>query len=149
MTIQSTRVMGTAASIVLSLWIAGPRALAQSPPEVTAANAAGWQIPATAAEEKNPLSPTPAVLKKGRELFVGNCQMCHGPAGKGDGPYGDPKHPPADLTAAEISDGILFYKVWNGRKDPLMPAFKTIITKDEVWTVVTYARTLHKPSGAH
>src|ERR1700720_4383133 len=143
---QSTRLLETAVSIVLSIWIAAPRPSAQSAPEVAAANAAGWQIPASAAEEKNPLTPTSSVLKKGREIFVGNCQMCHGPAGKGDGPYGDPKKPPADLTAAENSEGVLFYKVWNGHKDPMMPAFKTILTKDKVWPVVTYVKTLHKPS---
>jgi mono/diheme cytochrome c family protein len=149
---QDMRPTGTAATAILltlSLWIVGTRISAQSASEVAAANAAGWQIPASAADEKNPLSPTPAVLKKGREIFVGNCQMCHGPAGKGDGPYGDPKKPPADLTAAENSDGVLFYKVWNGHKDPMMPAFKTILTKDELWPVVTYVKTLHKPAGAH
>jgi mono/diheme cytochrome c family protein len=140
--------MGSGAAVAFSLWIAGPRASAQSAPEIAAANAAGWQVPANAVEEKNPLSPTPGVLKKGREIFVGNCQMCHGPAGKGDGPYGDPKHPPADLTAAENSDGVMFYKAWNGHKDPMMPAFKTILTREEVWTVVTYAKTLHKTSGS-
>jgi len=141
-----TNRLGSAASILLLFWMSAPYARAQSS-EVAAANAAGWQVPANAASEKNPLSPTPAVLKKGREIFVGNCQMCHGPAGKGDGPYGDPKHPPADLTAAENSEGVLFYKAWNGHKDPLMPAFKTILTRDEVWTVVTYVKTLHKPSS--
>jgi mono/diheme cytochrome c family protein len=145
---QSTRLVDTAVSIALSLWIAAPRASAQSASEVAAANAAGWQIPASAAEDKNPLTPTPGVLKKGREIFVGNCQMCHGPAGRGDGPYGDPKHPPADLTVSENSDAIMFYKAWNGHKDPLMPAFKTMMTKDEVWTAVTYVKTLRKASGA-
>jgi mono/diheme cytochrome c family protein len=144
-----TRLLETAASIAIALWIAGPHALAQPASEVAAANAAGWQIPERAVNEKNPQSPTPAVLKKGRELFVSKCQMCHGSAGKGDGPYGDPKRPPADLTAAEGSDGVMFYKAWNGRKDPLMPAFKTVMTRDDVWTVVTYVKTLRKPTGAH
>jgi mono/diheme cytochrome c family protein len=144
-----TATAATAVSLALGLWIVGARLSAQSASEVATANAAGWQIPAGAADEKNPLAPTPAVLKKGREIFVGNCQMCHGPAGKGDGPYGDPKKPPADLTVAENSDGVLFYKAWNGHKDPMMPSFKTLLTKDEVWTVVTYAKTLHKPAAAN
>ena len=55
---------------------------------------------------------------------------------------------PADLTlAARASanpDGVLFYKVWNGRSRPKMPAFKSQLTKDDVWAVVEYVKTLRK-----
>src|SRR5437660_8899204 len=108
------------------------------------ANSNGWQIPDNAREEKSPLQPTPAVLKKGKSIYDSKCAKCHGPQGKGDGPDGDKEHPPADLTDASRAvrnpDGILFYKVWNGRKDPKMPAFKSDLSKDEVWTVVEYAK---------
>jgi mono/diheme cytochrome c family protein len=109
---------------------------------VEAANALGWQIPPNALSERSPLSPTPAVLKKGQERFAGQCQKCHGAEGKGDGPYRDPKHPPANLTASTIPDGIIFYKVWNGRKDLSMPAFKSVMTRDEIWEVVEFAKSL-------
>jgi len=33
---------------------------------------------------------------------------------------------------------VVFYKVWNGRKDPDMPAFKSRMTRDEAWAVVAY-----------
>jgi mono/diheme cytochrome c family protein len=36
----------------------------------------------------------------------------------------------------------MFYKVWNGRKAPPMPPFKTTMTREEVWTVIEYARSL-------
>ena len=57
-----------------------------------------WQLPEGAAAEKSPIKPGPAVLKQGRGLFVSNCQKCHGPEGKGDGPDSDPRMPAADLT---------------------------------------------------
>jgi mono/diheme cytochrome c family protein len=114
----------------------------------SAASPNGWQIPETARDEKSPLSATPAVLKKGKSLYDSHCQKCHGPLGKGDGPDGDKEHPPADLTdasrAARNTDGVLFYKIWNGRKDPKMPAFKSELSKDEVWVAVEYAKSLRK-----
>jgi hypothetical protein len=36
----------------------------------------------------------------------------------------------------------MFYKVWNGRTKPKMPAFKTDIPRSDAWAVVLYAKTL-------
>ena len=110
----------------------------------------GWQIPENARDETSRLQPTPDVLKKGKSIYDSKCAKCHGPQGRGDGPDGDKEHPPADLTDASRAprnpDGILFYKVWNGRKQPEMPAFKSDLSKDEVWAVVEYAKSLRKQS---
>ena len=106
-----------------------------------------WQIPPDAQDLKSPLSPTPDLLKKGRAVFTAHCQKCHGPEGKGNGPDSDKDHPAANLTESKASantDGVLFYKVWNGRVRPKMPAFKSELTKDEVWQVVEYAKTLRQ-----
>jgi mono/diheme cytochrome c family protein len=129
-------------------WLAQVWPAAQSPADaVAAANGAGWQVPESAAQEKSPLKPTAALLTTGKDLFSSNCQKCHGAGGRGDGPYGDPDHRPADLTASTIPDGVMFYKVWNGRKAPVMPSFKSVMTKEEIWTVIEYAKSL-RPSGA-
>jgi mono/diheme cytochrome c family protein len=139
---------GSAASIAVLVWLAQVGPAAQSPADaVAAANAAGWQVPESAAQEKSPLKPTAALLKTGKDLFSSNCQKCHGAGGRGDGPYGDPDHRPADLTASTIPDGVMFYKVWNGRKAPVMPSFKSVMTKEEIWTVIEYAKSL-RPSSA-
>jgi mono/diheme cytochrome c family protein len=45
-------------------------------------------------------------------------------------------------------DGVMFYKIWNGRHDPRMPAFKSEMTKEEVWEVVTYITTSLRPAGS-
>jgi len=29
-------------------------------------------------------------------------------------------------------DGVLFYKIWNGRTQPTMPAYKDRLSKDDV-----------------
>jgi mono/diheme cytochrome c family protein len=122
-----------------------------TPPPSDAAPAGGgkgWTIPAGAAQEPNPITVSPEVLAKGKDLFHSKCEKCHGKSGKGDGPDADADTPPDDLTdgtrAARNPDGVMFYKVWNGRKSPKMPAFKTELSKDEVWTVIHFAKTFRK-----
>lgn len=111
-------------------------------------NPDGWQIPPNAASETSPVASTDAAIAKGKDLYKSKCQRCHGPGGKGDGPEADPDHRPEDLTdparAARNPDGVMFYKVWNGRKKPKMPAYSMELSRDEVWTVVAYVKALRK-----
>ncbi len=118
---------------------------------VTAAQGTGWQLPATAADEKNPVAVTPATLAAGRRIFRENCQRCHGPQGKGDGSDADPKYKARmDLTSAARADrnpdGIVFHKILSGRQKPKMPAFKDKLTTEQVWTLVGYVQSLRAKS---
>ena len=109
------------------------------------AQAKTWTLPAGAANEKSPLTASPDVHNKGESLYKSNCAGCHGPRGLGDGPNVDKKdrkQRPANLTLSRNPEGVMFYKIWNGRKDPDMPAFKSRMTKDEVWAVVAYVISL-------
>ena len=107
----------------------------------------GWTIPPGASEEKSPLTVSDAVVAAGRKLFSGKCQRCHGPGGKGDGPDGDKAHA-ADMNltvatrAARNTDGVVFYKIWNGRPSPKMPVFSEELTKEQAWAIVAYVQTL-------
>ena len=106
----------------------------------------GWTIPDTAKTEKSPVKSPEDAAKKGKGLYTANCAKCHGPEGKGDGPDSDHA---ADLTDEFRTDlnpeGVLYYKVWNGHADD-MPAFKSKLTTDEVWSLVEYLKTLRKPA---
>jgi mono/diheme cytochrome c family protein len=139
-------VLSTGALAVVPL-PAARAAGAQTPP----ANPDTWQIPANAAQETNPVPAGPDALKKGRSLYSSKCQRCHGSAGRGDGPDADPDFRPGDLTdesrASRNPDGVLFYKIWNGRQNPRMPAFKSEMTRPEVWTLIHYVKSL-RGSGA-
>ena len=109
------------------------------------AQAKSWTLPPDAATEKSPVVSTPDALKHGESLYKSNCAGCHGPKGLGDGPNvdkGDRKNRPANLTLSRNPEGVVFYKVWNGRKDPDMPAFKSRMTRDEVWHVVAFVTSL-------
>lgn len=113
----------------------------------TAAPSNGWTIPPDAAQEKNPFADNQQAVAEGKTLFEKSCKRCHGEAGRGDGPDGDPDHQQdMDLTqaqrAARNPDGVVFYKAWNGRARPKMPAFKDSLSKDDVWKIVTFVQTL-------
>jgi mono/diheme cytochrome c family protein len=145
---HSNRVL-TLAAIVLALAVASraPRLFAQDAPAKP--NPAGWQIPAEADTLKSPLTVDDKVLTSGKAIFKDKCERCHGPAGLGDGPDADPDAMgDMDLTvakrAARNPDGVVFYKVMNGRRKPKMPAFKEELTQDQVWAVVAYAQSLRK-----
>ena len=109
----------------------------------------GWTIPPEAKTVTNPLPVDDKLLAAGKATFKSKCSRCHGPGGKGDGPDADPEHADdMNLTNPERAvrnpDGVVFYKVWNGRQKPKMPTFKTEMTQDEVWAVVAYVQTLRK-----
>ena len=48
------------------------------------------------------------------------------------------------VSAERNSDGIVFYKVLNGRRSPKMPAFKDQLSTEQIWSVVAYAQSLRK-----
>ena len=106
----------------------------------------GWRIPPSAESERNPLPETEEVLKKGQQVYASKCRRCHGPQGKGDGPDADPDHRPGDLSdpgrAGRNPDGVIFHKVWNGRRNPRMPAFSAQLERQDVWAVVLYVKRL-------
>jgi mono/diheme cytochrome c family protein len=108
----------------------------------------GWRIPPGAGAEPNPVSPTPVVLARGRDLFKSKCQRCHGTSGTGNGPDADRDHPPGDLSdgrrASRNPDGVMFYKIWNGRSKPKMPAFKADLSRTDVWTIIDFVKTLRR-----
>jgi mono/diheme cytochrome c family protein len=109
----------------------------------------GWTLPPDAADTKNPLTVDDKVLATGKKIFSDKCQKCHGEKGLGDGPDADPDHAEEqNLTnpkrADRNPDGVVFYKVSNGRRSPKMPTFKDELSKEQIWSVVAYVQTLRK-----
>jgi mono/diheme cytochrome c family protein len=134
--------------------VAASTAAPQAKPPAPAADpkksgSGGWALPADAETKKSPLTADAKVLAAGKSVFKSKCEKCHGPNGLGDGPDADPDHQEdMDLTkasrAAKNPDGVMFYKVSNGRKSPKMPAFKEQLNEEQIWSVVAYAKSLRK-----
>ena len=130
--------------LMMSVAAAAVAARQENPPQRN-----GWTVPADADDTRNPLTVDAKLLATGKALFMDKCRRCHGPGGLGDGPDSDPDaRERMDLTNPEFadrnSDGVVFYKVWNGRRKPKMPTFKEEMTKEQVWAVVAYVQTLRK-----
>jgi mono/diheme cytochrome c family protein len=111
-----------------------------------------WQIPEGAERERNPVPADAAVIASGQRLYRSKCQRCHGAGGTGNGPDADGDHAPGNLTDASRGprnpDGVLFYKIWNGRTKPRMPAMKSEIDPIDVWTIIHYVKTLRRGDPA-
>jgi mono/diheme cytochrome c family protein len=120
-------------------------------PQAAPRSNGGWTLPPDAADEKNPFAGDPKAIETGKTLFKKHCERCHGPGGKGDGPDADPDiQEDMDLTVARRTarnpDGVVFYKAWNGRSKPKMPAVKDDLTKEQLWQIVCYVQTLRQKS---
>jgi mono/diheme cytochrome c family protein len=90
----------------------------------------------------NPTPPNAQSLANGRKYYQINCEVCHGIAGKGNGPalaYGMPA--PSLLTDITMNrtDGYIYGMIRNGRN--LMPTYDRIEDMDR-WDVVNYVRAL-------
>ena len=104
-----------------------------------------WKVPPAYKTKVNPTKAgAAATLATGKTLYNTHCKSCHGTKGKGDGP----KAAQLDTDCGDFSkasfqaqtDGELFYKTFEGRKD--MPSYKKKIPdEDDLWAVVNYMRT--------
>lgn len=113
-----------------------------------------------AANLKNPLDSSAAVVADGKILYETYCDHCHGPKGKGDGKVaaggvkvtvnGEQKERStyngvANLTGDAlkgISEGHIFHVITNGKG--LMWAHGSQISPEDRWKIAKYVKTLQK-----
>ena len=136
--------MPIAATVVAAIGVT-PLGISRTAPQAKG----GWTLPADAADTKSPLTVDDKVLAIGKKVYTDKCQKCHGPKGLGDGPDADPDHAEdMNLTnpkrADRNPDGVVFYKVLNGRRSPKMTAQKDQLSTEQIWSVVAYVQTLRK-----
>lgn len=102
-------------------------------------------VPLAAQLRPNPMADTVRNAEAGRALFQQNCVVCHGAAGRGDGPAAFALNPrPADLRlhVPQHTDGFLEYVIAEGWPGTAMPAWKGQLTEEERWQIVVYLRRL-------
>ncbi len=112
--------------------------------------AAEKEIPAEAAQRKNPVAATAESVAFGKRLYTSQCAMCHGEAGDGKGDLaGEMNLKMPDFTDAkkmkERSDGALFYMITEGHVEAHMPAQGRRLREEQRWHLVNYIRSLAKP----
>ncbi len=107
-----------------------------------------------ARELKDPLPSDPETLGKSGSLFLTDCAMCHGLAGRGDSfVAGEFQRsgiaPPADLGSQRVKDrppGQVYWILTNGFGG--MPPFGKLLTSEERWTLVRFVRFFAENSSA-
>jgi cytochrome c oxidase cbb3-type subunit 2 len=110
-------------------------------------------VPAVTEREHlvNPLAGNPKAIAEGKRLFADNCASCHGGNAKGDiGPdltdnvflYVEGDLPDDDYFEV-INNGTSPGMIEEGRKAKggMIP-FKDTLSKDEIWSVIAYIRSL-------
>jgi len=104
-------------------------------------------IPASYRDARNPYSPDANIIGEGRALYQENCASCHGATGMGNGEIANSLNPSPALLAHMIHmpmsvDQYLLWSIYDGgvTLGTAMPAFKEVLTQDEIWKIVTYMR---------
>ena len=107
--------------------------------------------PADYAGKTNPLANDATAVEAGKQLYATNCVSCHGAKAMGDGPASNslnPKPKPLAMEMKSLKDDYLFWRISEGGAFPpftsAMPAWKAILSEDEIWKVITYLRTFEK-----
>ena len=128
----------------LTMLIAGFFVVALFAFNVQSSDQKPWPVPDAAKNKTNSLKGDVASVAVGKTLYAQHCKSCHGAKGKGDGTKAatlDTECGDFTKDLAAQTDGALFYKTYEGRKD--MPSFKKKIPEvDDLWSLVNYMRTL-------
>ena len=104
-----------------------------------------------AKELRNPVPGTPESLTAGSQSYTKMCALCHGATGNGDGKlaaataaYGvKPSNLTDNVWDHGSTDGEIFVVIRDGiGPDFNMPGFKGRLSDTEIWTVVSYVRSL-------
>jgi len=101
------------------------------------------------------------LVAQGGEVYVQNCQYCHGDKLDGNGPYARALNPvPLNFqdvgTIAQLQESFLFWRIASGGPglpkeatpwSSSMPVWQEFLTEDEIWQVILflYDYTGHRP----
>jgi mono/diheme cytochrome c family protein len=96
-----------------------------------------------AAVTANPVPRSSLSVARGQALWKADCEACHGPQGRGDGPATAAlRKKPKDLTRIArppvFPDGVLAYRIANGGE--VMPAWKGALAEQDLWDLVNFIR---------
>ncbi len=114
------------------------------------------RAPVEAKKLHNPIPSSPEVVAMGKRLFEGkgNCYVCHGKSGAGDGESASMMTPPPrDLTDPRFqhlrTDGELFWATKFGVAATSMFSYiPRHLSEEEGWMVIRYIRTLGRSDRA-
>ncbi|MDH5639740.1 MAG: c-type cytochrome [Nitrospira sp.] len=102
---------------------------------------------------KGPLPDSPEIVAKGKVIYEGKgaCFNCHGTDGSGNGPAAAQLNPsPRNLRHHGFwrhrTEGEIFWVIKHGSPGTAMAGFGPVLSDEEIWSVIRYARTF---AGGH
>lgn len=87
--------------------------------------------------KSNPFAGNDQAIKNGKLLYDAHCYMCHGTTGQGNNIGASIP----TLVTPQVPDSQLFVSIANGLEG-VMPGFLNVSTKNEIWYMVAYIRSL-------
>jgi len=88
----------------------------------------------------------PAVIARGKDVYLTFCAQCHGYNYDGNGTVGQSFQPlPADLRSSKVQStpqGVIFKSVSYGIPGGRQPALATTVTIDDRWHVIAFVKSL-------
>lgn len=104
--------------------------------------AAEWKVPGPVRGRVCPFRFTKDNISQGEVLFQRNCKACHGDPGQHNWAKIIPTPPdPASEAFQAQTDGEMYFRITVGKAP--MPSFKTILSGDERWYVISYIRSFN------
>ncbi|MFN2302599.1 MAG: c-type cytochrome, partial [Anaerolineales bacterium] len=94
----------------------------------------------------NPIDNSVQLLEEAKAIYTRECFVCHGDAGRGQGPYGDGLQPgPPDFgdgSYGDFTDADYFWRISEGVPWTAMPTWKIEYGEEDRWKLVHYIRTI-------
>lgn len=138
------------ASVITGLLLASCGGVAASPgAEPVESPVARLDPPEEYAGKTNPFRGDAQAASEGELLYQSNCYSCHGDGARGNGPAAAALEPkPSNLAKdqSELKDDYLLWRITEGGMmrpfNSVMPAWRGILTEEQIWKIITYLRTL-------
>jgi mono/diheme cytochrome c family protein len=148
--------VGVIVSVLVGVLIVGPLAIAHRS-DLPLERVYGDFAVSLASRLHSGGTPSPSTqgqraVQAGRLAYIGSCAECHGASGDGKGVFGTAIYPPAtDLTTGdtkEKTDAQLYWIIKNGLSFTGMPAFGSQYSDQDIWSMVSYLRSLQQQQSA-
>lgn len=128
---------------------------ADNPPSKLETNFAGHAMDASVARDApkvvNPVGADELNLVAGARLYREHCTMCHGDPAHPKSLLADALNPPAPQfmdDMADMPENQNFYILQHGIRWTAMPGWKTVLSEQQIWQLVTFLSQMHQLPAA-